>query len=176
MPQQITRVKWTASNVPSGLSFDAEGGEYTVPVTVETNYGTATKDVMIEVEGKAYPVYAIGSRAKTWSNNSEPDGYGFRKLDMPEAYMLKNLFWGFQARTAGGEFYCVGAYDTDTSDDTKTYKMASTPRKLNNVFQIQTGILQEVIGAYSFASCNFMLTRYVDGKLRFKTKIRNADN
>ena len=60
MPKQITRVLWEASNVPSGLSFDtATGtfsgtpdveGEYTVPVSVETNYGRDSKDVVISIK------------------------------------------------------------------------------------------------------------------------------
>ncbi len=58
MPKNITSVEWQASDIPSGLAFDtatgtfsgtpAGVGEYTVPVTVTTNYGTDTKDVMVK--------------------------------------------------------------------------------------------------------------------------------
>ena len=62
MPPKITRVRWSASNLPWGVSFD-EGtgtfsgtpediGEYTIPVTVETNYGISpTENVMMVVDG-----------------------------------------------------------------------------------------------------------------------------
>ena len=62
MPPKITRVRWSASSIPWGLTFNEQTGtfsgtpedvgEYTVPVTVETNYGKDTKDkndfVMVE--------------------------------------------------------------------------------------------------------------------------------
>ena len=64
MPKNITSVVWSASNLPSGLSFDTAtgtfsgtptvAGEYTVPVTVRTNYGEDTKDVVINVKKKMY--------------------------------------------------------------------------------------------------------------------------
>ena len=64
MPKNITSVVWSASNLPSGLSFDTAtgtfsgtpttAGEYTVPVTVRTNYGEDTKDVVITVKKKMY--------------------------------------------------------------------------------------------------------------------------
>ena len=60
MPKLITNVKWTASGLPPGLSFDTntgtfngtptQTGEYTVPVSVTTNYGSDMKDVSIEVK------------------------------------------------------------------------------------------------------------------------------
>ena len=64
MPKRITSIEWGASNLPSGLSFNtatgtfsgtpAEAGDYTVPVTVRTNYGEDTKNVSISVEEKAW--------------------------------------------------------------------------------------------------------------------------
>ncbi len=60
MPLNITQVQWSASNLPSGIEFNEttgtfsgtphEAGDYVVPVTVQTNYGTDTKDVFIMVE------------------------------------------------------------------------------------------------------------------------------
>lgn len=57
MPPKITRVRWSAQNLPWGISFNEKNGtfsgtpedvgEYIVPVTVETNYGKDTKDVII---------------------------------------------------------------------------------------------------------------------------------
>ena len=60
MPKNITSVEWQALDIPPGLAFDqatgtftgtpGEAGDFTVPVTVTTNYGTDTKDVMITIE------------------------------------------------------------------------------------------------------------------------------
>ena len=60
MPPKITRVRWSASDIPWGMTFDEatgtfdgtpdEEGEYTVPVKVQTNYGSDTKDVIINVK------------------------------------------------------------------------------------------------------------------------------
>ena len=68
MPKNITSVVWSASNLPSGLSFDTAtgtfsgtptvAGEYTVPVTVRTNYGEDTKDVVI-TENNKYTYLAV---------------------------------------------------------------------------------------------------------------------
>ena len=59
MEKKITSVLWSASNVPAGLSFNTASGtfsgtpttagDYTVPVTVRTNYGEDTKNVKISV-------------------------------------------------------------------------------------------------------------------------------
>ena len=64
MPPKITRVRWSASSIPWGVSFNEEtgifsgtpddAGEYIVPVTVETNYGKDTKDVIISVAEKVH--------------------------------------------------------------------------------------------------------------------------
>ena len=60
MPKQITRVKWSARNIPYGVAFDentgtfsgspVNAGDYSVPVTVQTNYGSDTKDVALNIE------------------------------------------------------------------------------------------------------------------------------
>lgn len=56
MPAKITNVKWTARNLPNGISFDeqtgtfsgipAEAGDFEVPVIVETNYGTSKEEIV----------------------------------------------------------------------------------------------------------------------------------
>ena len=117
MPPKITKVRWSASNLPWGLSFDEntgkfsgtpeDVGEYIVPVTVETNYGKDTKDVIINVV-KSYPVYVIGSHAAQWSENAEPDEYGFRQLNIPNVYKLLNHYGGFGAKVLNGGYYCCG--------------------------------------------------------------------
>lgn len=122
MPKNITSVNWTASSIPSGMNFDTssgtfsgspdEPGEYSVPVSVTTNYGSDTKDVEIKVvspyndiDPPLGEVYAIGSKADVWSEGAEPDQYGFRKLNMPNATKLVGLYEGFAARTDNGDFW-----------------------------------------------------------------------
>ncbi len=99
MPKNITSVNWTASSIPSGMNFDTstgtfsgspdEPGEYSVPVSVTTNYGSDTKDVKIivdipkfDVDPPSGEVYAIGEDTTSWSNGAEADQYGFRKLPL----------------------------------------------------------------------------------------------
>ena len=135
MPPKITRVRWSASNVPWGVVFDEltgtftgkpeDIGEYTIPVTVETNYGTDTKDVTILSEPPAYRVWVIGSKAETWSEGASPASNGFRELSMPPAYELASHYGGFGALTQGRQYYCCGAYDVGFRDTDFTY--ASKP-------------------------------------------------
>ena len=109
MPPRITRVRWSAQGLPWGVQFNErtgtfsgtpeDAGEYTVPVTVETNYGTDTKDVKIVVEAPAYTVYSIGEKAATWANGANADEYGFYPL-ITALKMAKLYEWtgGFAAR------------------------------------------------------------------------------
>lgn len=118
MPKEITRVSWGASGVPDGLKFNEstgtftgtalQDGEYVVPVRVETNYGSDEKDVRVLVEGKKYPVYAIGRYAALWSGNASADENGLRKLEMPQASRLVSLHLGFGAKVGPGRWYVCG--------------------------------------------------------------------
>ena len=73
MPKLITRVRWGAQNLPYGVSFDEttgtfsgtpeEKGNYTVPVTVETNYGICSEDVNISVKSDSN-VWTVNTIAK----------------------------------------------------------------------------------------------------------------
>ena len=114
MPKIITNVGWSASNVPFGLLFsetngvfsgspNVSAGEYLVPVSVRTNYGSDSKFVKIIVENSFLPVYAIGAQAERWTNNAPPDSYGFRKLDIPDANKLVTLPLGFAAKSNGNK-------------------------------------------------------------------------
>ena len=59
MPKKIKRIRWSAKNVPWGINFNEktgmfsgtpeDKGEYTIPVTLETNYGKVTQDITIRV-------------------------------------------------------------------------------------------------------------------------------
>lgn len=62
----ITRREWTAENLPEGLTLSkagkltgkpTEAGVYDVPVTVETNWGSATKNINIKVESVDWTAY-----------------------------------------------------------------------------------------------------------------------
>lgn len=60
MPKIIDSVEWKVQNLPSGLDFNtqngtfsgipADYGDYVIPVTVTTNYGTDTKDMFFFIE------------------------------------------------------------------------------------------------------------------------------
>lgn len=116
MSKIISSSIWSAHDIPNGISFDSNlgvfsgtpnvpAGEYVVPVSVSTNYGSDNKDVRFIIDEQANPVYAIGSQAARWSNNAEPDDYGFRKLDIPDASRLSTIPAGFAAKCKGGKWY-----------------------------------------------------------------------
>ena len=116
MPPKITRVKWSAQDIPWGLSFDEtngtftgtpeDEGKYTVPVTVQTDYGKDTKDVGVLIEPPYNGVvYAMGRNASSWSDNSEADKYGFIKLNMPKVNRLISLNYGFFGKVSYGKWY-----------------------------------------------------------------------
>lgn len=117
MSKIITFSAWDAQNLPSGISFDSNGGifsgspnvppgEYTVPVSVQTNYGSDSKDITFIVLGKTYNVYAIGYMGQDWSHNAAPDEFGFYPLDIPKAFQLRAHHSGFSAYTAEGIYDC----------------------------------------------------------------------
>ncbi len=120
MPKNITRVTWSATELPYGLSFSEttgtfsgtpeDEGEYYIPVRVRTNYGTDEKEVKIVVTGKSAPVYAIGSYAATWSRGATPDEDGFYPIDIPSAYKLTPRNNGFSAHILGKGLYYCGVY------------------------------------------------------------------
>ena len=116
MPKFITNLGWGAADVPSGLLFSeidgsfsgsphVEAGEYIVPVSVKTNYGSDAKNIRIVVDDAAHSVYALGNMAKSWSNNAEPDAYGFRKINIPNASKLNSIPAGFAAKCVGGQWF-----------------------------------------------------------------------
>lgn len=116
MSKIISYSLWNAPDIPAGLIFDSyrgvfsgkpdiNEGEYVVPVSVQTNYGSDAKDVRIVVEGGYHGVYALGSQAARWSCNAEPDPYGFRKLNIPNANRLSTVPAGFAAKCEGGQWF-----------------------------------------------------------------------
>ena len=161
MPSKnITSVTWSCGDLPAGVNFDTatgtfsgtpeEDGEYVVPVTVETNYGTDTKDVKLivsvpepEIPEEYGAVYAIGTRAATWSGNAEADAEGWRKLNMPDACRLVRTYKGFAAKTGDGEWYVCGK-DSGTNP-VRVYGIAdfnpSTPERfpVDNIVDMSFG-------------------------------------
>ena len=117
MPKIITSVNWSAQNVPSGLSFDpqtglfsgtpVETGEYTIPVTVQTNYGKDTKDVLLGVR-EAYNVKAIGRNASGMSQSTETDEHGFYSIPIPKCSKLMTYYGGFRALGYDQNLYGCG--------------------------------------------------------------------
>lgn len=120
MPPKITRVRWSAENIPWGLVFDENTGvfsgkpddigEYTVPVTVETNYGKDTKNVIITSVPPTYKVYAIGYKAQDWAGgkNEKSDAEGFYTLKIPPMHELYSWPNGFRAYNLDGTMYGCG--------------------------------------------------------------------
>lgn len=190
MQPKITRVKWSAVNIPWGVVFDEltgtftgrpdDIGEYTIPVTVETNYGIDTKNVKMQVVSPTppvYSVYAIGSNALTWSGNAEADEYGFRVLNIPQAYRLAQHYRGFGAKTPDGKYYYCGIYNFSLGS---TYGSVSNnvvpPIRIKNVpardpidglEQTIVGLAQGKINSfdYAFEERYFYVKRYSDGRL-----------
>ena len=121
MPPLITRVEWSAQDLPLGVTFnEANGtfsgtpedvGEYVVPVIVQTNYGKDTKDVVIGVINKI-GLYVKGTGVRTWSSNPV-DENGFCKIDVSNVLKINPLFRGFIAQTSNGERYFEGTYDIE---------------------------------------------------------------
>ena len=157
--------------MPWGVSFDEQtgtfsgmpdtAGEYTVPVTVETNYGRDTKDVLIDVT-KAYPVYAIGNMAATWSEDAEPDEYGFRKINIPDARKLLNHYGGFGAKVSNGDYYCCGVYgiNPDVSSLVSALLQANTPYNMGGIDETRVIRLYHRVsyqGGYNSTSEGYMM-------------------
>ena len=129
MPPKIDKVNWSASNLPSGISLNAETGIFTgtpktvgtykVPVKVETNYGEDQKDVKICVWPKGDKIYVVGPNDYVWGggkNVAVRNEYGLIELNnMPRAYEIQfhldcdhNYTSGFTALCEGGRYYACG--------------------------------------------------------------------
>lgn len=126
MPPKITRVRWKADNIPYGLEFNENTGIFTgtpedegkhvVPVTVETNYGTDTKNIVISVL-QSYQFYfitkhstsnSIRIKTVTIQNNSADTGYLFAKKNIPKFIKLLDWPYGFRAIGEDGNRYGTG--------------------------------------------------------------------
>lgn len=116
MAKNITRVKWEASGLPFGVSFDERDGTFSgapedvgthvVPVKVTTNYGSDTKDVFLRVEKRTHPLYVIGANAEVRSEGAEADSNGWRICKIPEGERIINLSEGFIVKTEAGTYVC----------------------------------------------------------------------
>ena len=79
-------MRWGAQNLPYGVSFDEitgtfsgtpeESGSYTIPVTVETNYGVDVKNVNINVKNN------------TWVANTIPKINNIQFVSSPHTYRM----------------------------------------------------------------------------------------
>lgn len=168
MPPKIKRVRWSATNIPFGLEFNENTGiftgtpenegEYIVPVTVETNYGTDTKDVKIIVEPSlpTYGVYAIGTKAQAWAGGSKekPDDEGFYALQMPKMHELYSWPNGFRAYNIDGTMYGCGLTGINERKSNKQWKTGSynTP----NFWECETNPVKiEQNASHYGVSCDF---------------------
>ena len=132
MPPRITNVKWRCNGwLPEGILFDEntgtftgtphEVGEYTLPITVRTNYGEDTKDVMLVVEPPKYEVYAIGGNAATWADGGSPDDDGFYTLKIPRVDYLSEWDSGFRAIRNSSAYGCGTKSATISSSNGSKY-------------------------------------------------------
>ena len=201
MPKIITSVNWSAQNVPSGLSFDPQTGsfsgtpvgtgEYTIPVTVQTNYGEDTKDVIINVKSGTpeYNVYSIGENALLWSNNAKPDELGFYGLSIPKAYKLVQHHRGFGAKAQDGRYYYCGvriatstsAYSHSSSSSTfNSFAINKDPTEnsIEGLEETQAGLAQRKQGtgatnsgvAY-YSELFYFVKRFSDGSLELTNSL-----
>lgn len=181
----INQSSWAADNLPLGVTFDSDAGvfsgtpvlvgEYDMPVTVTTEYGSDTKNVSIKIS-RVGAVLAKGLNAKAWGENSEdtPDGI-FRVLPIPKAQKLDTLGYGFGAVTIDDEYYVCGMYgaNKDFSSSTTSWKSTSVPLKLNSdIAQISSGAarLIQYQGVYTMTSgtsysdtFSYFMERYKSG-------------
>ena len=123
MPPRIEWVQWGYTPpLPRGLKFDEETGtfsgtpivlgEYTVPVFVETEFGSDIKDVKIKVKPKPYSVYAKGSKAASWANGGTVNSDGFYGLQIPKMHEVYSWPNGFRAYNLDGIMYGCGVSGT----------------------------------------------------------------
>ena len=194
MPPNITRVRWSAGELPWGIDFNEntgtfsgtpdEPGEYVVPVQVQTNYGISpVENVNIIVEGVSYPVYAIGANALTWSNGASPDAQGFYPISIPPAYKLLEHSGGFGAKANGGAYYFCGVKEFKNSQSgeiSSVLSSASTPERMTvngeNVDEVRVVSMKDYTytvrstNPYKIDDWNYqgycMLIRYGYNKLR----------
>ena len=152
MPKNITSVLWEASSLPSGILFDSHSGTFSgssskigkfeIPVKVTTNYGSDQKTLSINIR-KAYPVFAIGNLAPTWSEGATPNANGFYKLNMPDAFELLPNYGGFGAIVLDNKYYCCGVFDVQTnssySSASSAFKFKNKPEQLEKVLSIRCG-------------------------------------
>ena len=188
MPPRITKVKWSALELPFGVRFDEDtgvfngipedGGEYVVPVTVQTNYGKDTKDVLLNVI-ETYKVYAIGEKAETWSEGAEPDENGFRALNMPKMKCLVPNAEGFGANTFDGSYYCCGIYAINgqsISNVNDTLVKTDIPIAITYNHHTVERILSGAKYSYSYNSVSKIVTNYENTYIVYKVKGNNGNS
>ena len=183
MPPKITQVRWSAQNVPWGLVFDENtgifsgkptvAGEYTVPVTVETNYGEDTKDVKFTVRKPiplvpTYGVWAIGRRATQWSENAQPDEYGFYRLNVPQMQKLVAHYDGFGALTADYKYYFCGYYGlyhntSGTVEKTSYLAEWNVPKCLTEIYSDVSETYKKILSGVDKTITLFYLKDYSEG-------------
>ena len=191
----INRVRWSASNLAWGISFDEatgtfsgtpeEAGEYVVPVSVETNYGKATQDIRIVVntplvleieEGDTYPIYVKGTYATSWSKNAAADADGFRAIDMPFASRLVTLYKGFGARTDDNRWYICADDTSGKNWGYASFSSGNTPKEfpVENIVDMSTGGYYpgNLYFAYLTSDCTKVLSRKLSSSTAHYTSTR----
>ena len=125
----ITRVQWSASNLPAGLTLNPTtgiisgcptvAGDYTVPVTVATNWGSATKNISISVESDVEPEAVWTERTINVTNISLGDyqiNSNSPRLFYDGTYVGYRLMVPMSYTQAGGTLYQRVAYSNSPSN------------------------------------------------------------
>ena len=129
MPKQITSVKWSASNIPTGIIFNANSGTlegipttsgvYTVPVTVETNYGKDIKNVSVNVKNPYWeerPIKCYNTSNSLLNSAEIVSGYATPMFNWDDELILGGV--KIKSDTVS---YLIGTYDLITSDKRSTH-------------------------------------------------------
>ena len=157
MPPKITRVRWSAVNIPYGMAFSEINGvfsgepevegEYIIPVTVETNYGKDTKNVVITVAPHTYGVWVKPSKWQV--SGSQPDTNGFYPVNVPNVAELSPYAYGFRAYTQFGDIYGCGLTGMNVNWGTVFTYSNSTARIEPYTSSSNVKCLTDVFSAYN---------------------------
>ena len=174
MEKRITSVQWSASNLPAGLSFDTatgtfsgtpgEAGDYTVPVTVRTNYGEDMKDVLVSIAetAKGHFVYSITpgnvNYAQNWSNNVSPDENGFYMLPVPKVEKLSEWMGGFCAYSENGDIYRCG-YEGLSFSNKEGFYYSEYPSIIKEAFDVSKPITAICCKTYTNGTSTLVMSR-----------------
>lgn len=164
----IRNVSWTAENMPDGVTIDkdtgiisgtpANYGSFSVPVTVETDYGSDTKDVGITIICNSN-VLARGAQASTWGVEGIDTADGlFRIIPIGDGLRLDTFNNGFGVKMANDDYYACGYYGVNiinqsSQEANKSSKIVSKkPVNLGSDIEQMTGVIESGYAVKTYGS------------------------